>query len=129
MTTVNTAALRELLATGSALPWRDGLGYGAIVSDDLASLAATAFGPADVAAYGGALVAESISPENRAKIIGLLHAVPALLDRIDELETERASDAAVWSAIKALRNEVQTVREIAEEAQRQAEFGYEHQRR
>lgn len=66
----------------TAEPWREGKAYGAIVADDRA---ATIDNNDDaIKHYGGALVAESVTPSNRRRIIACVNACAGI--RTEALE-------------------------------------------
>ncbi|VFR32397.1 hypothetical protein BER2_1679 [plant metagenome] len=84
--TVDTQKLRELIAKATTGEWRQSIRPDAIVADTPAKYA----GDADRQAYGGYLIAESISAQNIALIAGAINALPALLDALERKDAEIA---------------------------------------
>ena len=86
---MSTDALREALAAGTPRPWKaHGGSYGSIASTntEAVKLDIEQRGADHVAAYGGALVGESIQPSDRDLIVAAVNGCEALLDRIESLE-------------------------------------------
>lgn len=72
----------------SKTPWRMGSArYGAIVADEVVNNLGSNT-EESVKAYGGYMVAESVSKANAEHIINCVNSHDALLDRIDALEKE-----------------------------------------
>lgn len=91
------AHLRALLIAATPGPWIDPQTMGAVSSihpDAIARfIGDDPHGPAHAAAYGGALVGESIEKPNRDLIIAMHEALPGLLDELEALRAERKERA------------------------------------